>query len=153
MKIRPKKIWTMKLTADCPTATRSEVGARGLSLVIDEPVERGGTNTGLMPVEVVMAGLAGCTNVITHKIARANDIEIINMAVEVTTTMDSIGTALVTEIDVPFPKVIIDIRLRTAASDEKIDILKRDLPRFCAVSKMLQQSGSQVKENWIVERP
>lgn len=152
MKIRPKKIWTMRLDGDCLSGTRTDVSARGLSTTIDEPVDRGGTNTGLMPVETLMAALAGCTNVITHKIARANDIEIRDMSVRVDATMDSIGTALVQEIDTPFPEVTIRIAITTPADDAKLAVLKTDLPRFCAVSKVLQQAGTKVTEVWTVNR-
>ena len=33
--------------------------------IVDEPIERGGTNLGLTPTETLMSGLIACTNVIT----------------------------------------------------------------------------------------
>lgn len=153
MKVRPKKIWSFRLKGNCTSATRTEVKARGLSVVIDEPEDRGGTNTGMMPVEIMMAGLAGCTNVISNKIAKANGIDIQDMNVEIETTMDSAGTALWVELDVPFPEVNIHIDITTDASDEQIERLKTLLPKHCAVSKVLQQAGSKVTEIWNVHRP
>ena len=153
MKIKPKKIWKFRLGGACPSGTRTEVSGRGFNITIDEPVERGGTNEGLMPVEIFMAGLVGCTNVISHKIAKANDIVIQDMSVDLEVTMDSRGTALWEEIDVPFPEIKILIDLTTDAEDERVDVLKRDLRRHCAVSKVLQQAGSKVTEVWTVRRP
>jgi len=153
MKIRPKTIWTMSLTGECQTDARTEVRVRDLSVMLDEPINRGGTNHGLMPMETLMAALIGCTNVITHKIAQANDIEINEMSVRADATVNSAGTRLVKEIDIPFPAVTLYIDLTTAADDDAVGVLKANLRRHCAISKVLQQAGTKVNEVWTVNRP
>ena len=150
MKIRPKTIWTMTLDADCETPTKTAVRSRDLMLTMDEPTDRGGTNLGLMPLETMMASLIGCTNVVSHKIARANDIEIQDMSVRAEVTVNSSGTRLVKEIDVPFPEVKLFIEFTTGADQAKVEIIKRDLPRYCAVNKVLRQAGSKVEEIWTI---
>jgi uncharacterized OsmC-like protein len=153
MKIRPKTIWTMSLSGECQTDARTEVRVRGLSVTLDEPVNRGGTNQGLMPMETLMAALVGCTNVITHKIAKANEIEIEEMSVRVDATVNSAGTRLEKEIDIPFPEVTLHIDLTTGAGDGEVELLKTNLRRHCAISKVLQQAGTTVNEVWTVKRP
>lgn len=152
VKIRPKTIWSMTLEGDCDTPTKTTVKSRGLTLTMDEPVDRGGTNLGFMPLETMMAGLVGCTNVVSHKIARANGIDIEDMSVRAEITVDSSGTRLVKEIDVPFPDVKLFIEFTTNSDATAVEILKRDLRRYCAVSKVLQQAGSKVEEIWTVHR-
>jgi len=152
MKIRPKTIWTMTLDGTGETPTKTMVKSRDLSVTMDEPVDRGGTNLGLMPLETMMAGLIGCTNVVSHKIARANGIDVEGMSIRAEVTVNSSGTRLVREIDVPFPEVRLFIEFATASDDAAVDILKRDLRRFCAVSKVLQQAGSKVEEIWTIHR-
>jgi len=44
-------------------------------VVIDEPVEMGGTNAGPNPIEYLLATLAGCLNVMGHTIAKRNEYE------------------------------------------------------------------------------
>jgi len=150
VKIRPKTIWSMTLEGDCDTPTKTTVTSRGLTLVMDEPKDRGGTNLGFMPLETMMAGLVGCTNVVSHKIARANGIDVEDMSVRAEITVNSSGTRLVKEIDVPFPDVKLFIDFATTADAAAVEVLKRDLRRYCAVSKVLQQAGSKVEEIWSI---
>ncbi|MDH3229811.1 MAG: OsmC family protein [Alphaproteobacteria bacterium] len=150
MKIRPKTIWSMTLDGTGDTPTKTTVRSRDLTVTMDEPKDRGGTNLGMMPLETMMAGLIGCTNVVSHKIANANDIDIEDMSVRAEVTVNSSGTRLVKEIDVPFPEIRLYIEFTTASDRAAVDILKRDLRRYCAVSKVLQQAGSKVEEIWTI---
>jgi uncharacterized OsmC-like protein len=140
----------MTLDGRCDTPTKTTVGSRDLTVTMDEPKDRGGTNLGLMPLETMMAGLIGCTNVVSHKIAKANGIDIQDMTVRAEVTVNSSGTRLVKEIDVPFPEVRLFIEFTTASERPAVEILKRDLRRYCAVSKVLQQAGSAVEEVWTI---
>lgn len=153
MKIRPKAIWTMSLEGECQTDTRTVITARDIPVTLDEPIASGGTNLGHMPMEALIVALIGCTNVISNKIARANDIEILDMSVRADATANSAGTRLIEETDIPFPEITLHIALTSGSDDGKIDILKRDLPRYCAISKVLQQAGTKVTEVWTVTRP
>lgn len=150
MKVKEKAIWTFRTHAAQETKTKSHVRCRDVAMVIDEPIERGGTNEGPMPVEMVMAGLAGCTHVISNKLAMANGVTIADMDIEIITTMDSRGTRLIEPIDVPFPEVKIVIKTTMDGPADGIDAVVTKLREHCAVSKMLRQSGSNVTEEWIV---
>ena len=141
MKIKQKPIWTFKTQAAAQSTTRSVAKSRHFETVIDEPIERGGTNEGPMPVELVMTGLAGCTHVIANKLAAHHGVSFDRMDIDITTTMDSRGTRLIEPIDVPFPKVIINIAVETSGPVEAVERVMSDLRHHCAVSKMLQQSG------------
>ena len=44
--------------------------ARHFKLVVDEPEELGGTDEAANPVEYILAGLAGCINVVGHLVAK-----------------------------------------------------------------------------------
>ena len=150
MAVKEKPIWTFRTIARQETATKSRAWSRDVEMIIDEPIERGGTNEGPMPVEMVFAGLAGCTHVISNKLAKANDVVIEDMEVDIVTTMDSHGTRLIKPIDVPFPKVTINITATMSGHPENIDEIVTKLRSHCAVAMMLRQSGSEVIENWTI---
>ena len=82
--------------------------------------------------------------------AKANDIDIAEMTVRAEVTVNSSGTRLVKEIDVPFPDVKLFIEFTTSSDAAAVEVLKRDLRRYCAVSKVLQQAGSKVEEIWTI---
>lgn len=50
--------------------TKTLVEARGFRMIIDEPENLGGTNSGANPVEYLLAALSGCLNVVGHLVAR-----------------------------------------------------------------------------------
>lgn len=51
-------------------ATKFVSKARNFNLVIDEPVDLGGTDEGANPVEFLLSAYAGCLNVVGHIVAR-----------------------------------------------------------------------------------
>lgn len=148
--IKEKAIWKFRLTGKAESHTRTKVTSRDVVMTIDEPIERGGTNEGPMPVEMVFAGLIGCTHVISNKLAAANQVEILDMNIDVVTTMDSRGTRLIEPIDVPFPDTVLNIKATMNGTPENIETVIHSLKEHCAVSKMLRQSGTKVTENWHV---
>ncbi len=150
MAVKEKAIWTFRTHARQETTTKSHARSRDVDMIIDEPIERGGTNEGPMPVEMVFAGLAGCTHVISNKLAKANDVVIEDMEIDIVTTMDSRGTRLIEPIDVPFPDVVINITATMSGHPENITEIVTKLKEHCAVAMMLRQSGSKVTENWTV---
>ena len=150
MQIKEKPIWTFRVSGKQENKTRSVVKARDVEMVIDEPLERGGTNQGPMPVETMIMGLVGCTHVITNKLAAHHGVMISSMEIDVVTKMDSSGTRLIQPIDVPFPEVTLAITADMDGPDAAIDAVISELRHHCAVSKMLQMSGSNVTETWTI---
>lgn len=57
--------------------------ARNFELIIDEPEDLGGTDTAANPVEYILAGLAGCVNVVGHLVAKELGFTIDNLKIEV----------------------------------------------------------------------
>lgn len=151
--VTQKTINTFKIAGHCLSHTRCDIEVRDVDTTTDEPESRGGTNMGLSPVETQMAALLGCTNVITHKLAQKHGVEIRDMGVEAEVTFDRRGTQLMEEIDIPFPKITLNIEMTTDADDAAVAKVKDELKRFCPIAKVLRQAGTQIEENWEIHRP
>ena len=65
------------------SSTQFVAKARQFKLVIDEPNDLGGTDKDANPVEYILAGLAGCINVIGHIVAKELGFEIKKLNIEV----------------------------------------------------------------------
>ncbi|MEP5155374.1 OsmC family protein [Planktotalea sp.] len=150
MAVKEKPIWKFKINGQQETSTKSTASARTQKVIIDEPVQRGGTDLGPMPVEYVFMGLSGCTHVISNKLAKANGIEFRDMDIEIEVMMDSHGTRLINPIDIPFPEVDIHITANYDGPREGAMAVVEKLGAHCAVSKMLRESGTRVTEHWIL---
>ena len=148
--IKEKPIWKFSVKGSHITKTKSTASVRGKEYVVDEPVQRGGTDLGPMPVEYVFMGLSGCTHVISNKLATANGITFSDMDIDIAVTMDSHGTRLINPIDIPFPEVTLTITANYEGPREGAVAVVEKLKHHCAVSKMLQESGTRVIEHWVL---
>lgn len=151
--VKQKTLVTQRLEGRCTSHSRTDVTVRDRSMVIDEPLERGGTNQGFTPTETLMASAIGCTNVITHKVAAKNGVAIKSMNVRLEAEFDRRGVMLQEEIERPFSSVTLTIDLETDAEPAALERVKRELAMFCPVSKVFRSAGIALKEVWNVSRP
>jgi putative redox protein len=151
--VTQKSVVTQKLEGRCSSHSRTDVTVRDCAMVMDEPRERGGTNQGFTPTETLMASLIGCTNVITHKVAHKNGVDIKSMNVKLEAQFDRRGVMLQEDIDRPFTAVTLYIDVQTDADGPAVERLKRELAMFCPVSKVFRAAGIELKEVWSVSRP
>ena len=148
LNIRPKTTVKLKAEANCPSHSLSEISIRDLTFAIDEPTERGGTNTGPTPTDTALAALIGCTNVIGHKCADSLGINIGQLSISAVCDFDRRGVTLQEEIDVPFTKVILKIETGEAVSQDDLDRLAAEVSKFCPLSKLFRQAGTVIDEEW-----
>jgi putative redox protein len=150
--VKEKTTVAQRIRGNCPTHSRTEISVRDVTTVIDEPTEREGTNRGPTPTETMVAALIACTNVISHKCARKHGVEFKSMSIDAESILDRRGTRLLEEVEVPFPKIRLVIDVTTNASDAEMEKVTADLHRFCPISKVIRNSGTELEEIWNVTR-
>ncbi|HMB48433.1 MAG TPA: OsmC family protein [Afifellaceae bacterium] len=148
--IKPKTTIGMKLSANAPTHSRTDVSVRDVSSIIDEPEARGGTNQGLTPTETLMASLMGCTNTISQRIAHHMGVKIGSFDIALTADFDRRGVMLEEDVERPFSNVVMDIDVTTDATPQQMEKLKADLQKFCPIAKVIRGGGVTITENWNV---
>ena len=153
VKVKTKTSIRAKVSGVAESHSLTLLKARDLVDVSDEPAERGGTNEGLAPTELFLASLIACSNVISHKIAKKNGIQLNSLEISLDAGFNRLGVTLQEEVDLPFPDIKLRIEINTDASEDQLEILKRDLPRFCPVAKMIAQAGTKIDTEWVVKRP
>ncbi len=70
------KLLNFSIKSKSTSPARTEIETRGFKLIVDEPVELGGTNNAPNPVEYILAGYAGCINVVAHLTAKELSIDV-----------------------------------------------------------------------------
>jgi uncharacterized OsmC-like protein len=150
--VKEKTVVTQRIHGECPTHSRTEISTRDVRTVVDEPKERDGTNMGPSPTETLVSALIACTNVISHKCAKKHGVELKAVSIDAEAMLDRRGTQLMEEIEVPFPKIRLVINVTTDASEADMEKVKHDLRRFCPVSKVIRNSGTELEEVWDVKR-
>jgi len=131
---------------------RTDISTRDVSTMTDEPTERGGTNLAPSPTELLMASLIGCTNNIVTKVAKSMDLTFSVNEILCEAEFDRRGVLLDERVEVPFPNVKLILDVNTNATDEQLEAIRERLPRYCPVSMVIRQSGTNIVEEWKVTR-
>lgn len=64
-----------------------ECTARDFSIILDEPVSLGGTDTGMNPVEALLSALGGCKCIVARAFAKKHKINLKNVEIELEGTL------------------------------------------------------------------
>ncbi|WP_294229587.1 OsmC family protein [uncultured Shimia sp.] len=149
MAIRMKTVVTYRTTAACPSHARTEIPMRDLTVTIDEPLERGGTNLGASPTETALAALIACTNVIGHKNAARLGVDLGTVTIDANCKFDRRGVLMEEEIDLPFPAVTLTVHCDTSASLEELAEVGAETAKYCAIAKLFEAAGTDLTVNWV----
>jgi len=150
MAIRAKMKVKTRVEATCPSHARSDVSIRDLTVTIDEPVERGGTNLGPSPTETAISSLVGCTNVIGHKCAAKLGLDIGHLHITAVCDFDRRGVTLSEDIAVPFERIELTVEAEGNVSDADLARLSAEVGKYCPVAKLFRQAGTEIAETWRV---
>lgn len=148
MAIRQKTTLTIRMTGTGTSHARTDVEVRDLTSIVDEPVERGGTNMGFSPTETAYAALIGCTNTIGNKCAEKLGVEIGHLGFDIEIDFDRRGVLLMEEVDVPFKAIRLAVTADGPASQDELDRVAKETAKYCAISKLYQQSGTDLTVTW-----
>ncbi len=146
--VKMKTSVKLRLKAECPSHARSDISVRDLTFSIDEPTERGGTNTGPTPTDTVIAALAGCVNVIGSKCANKLGVDLGHLEISATCDFDRRGVTLAEEIDMPFQRIELAITYDGTASEAEVAQVTAELNKFCPLSKLFVQAGTELVQTW-----
>lgn len=146
--IKQKTTVKARQTGVGQTHSRSHVRIRDVYAIIDEPLERDGTNLAPSPTETMMSALIGCTNVISKKIAKKMGVAFGEMTIDMSYDFNRLGTLLAEEVEVPFNNVVLDISVETDATPAQLTEIKTELEKYCPVAKVFRAAGMTITENW-----
>ena len=151
--VKPKTVVQYTLQGNSISHARTDVETRDVDVTIDEPTQRGGTNMGLSPTESLVASLIGCTNVIGQRVAEAQGVHFQDFHIEALADFDRRGVMMEEEIEIPFPKIVLNISGKADVDEATLDRIKTDLGKFCPIAKVIRGSGTEIEENWTITKP
>lgn len=148
MAIKMKTSVTLTAKADCPSHSLAEVAVRDLTQMIDEPVERGGSNKGFTPTDTALSALIGCTNVIGHKCATKLGIDIGHLQISAKCRFNRLGVTLAEEIDVPFEQIDLVVVSEGTATQDELNAVAAEVAKYCPLAKLFRGGGTFINEDW-----
>jgi len=115
------------------------VSVRQFSLTADEPTSIGGTDRGPTPVELVLAGLGTCQEIVYATYARILGISLDAVTVRAEGRLDLRGFYGVADVPVGFQDVSYSVDITSPASAEDISRLIATVDAHCPVLEILQK--------------
>ena len=129
---------TFTVGAHSKNPTKTVVRARNFEMVIDEPRNLGGTDTGPTPVEYVLGALAGCLNVVGHVVAKEMAFELKGITFELAGELDPakfLGESTTNRAG--FQEIRVKVIPDSNASKEQLDAWLKTVESRCPVSDNL----------------
>jgi len=148
MAVKMKTSVTLSVDATCHGHSVAHVRTRDLAAIIDEPVERHGTNLGFTPTDTALSALAGCTNTIGHKCAAKLGVDIGNLNISIKCRFNRLGVTLADEIEVPFEEIDMSVVSDGAATQAELDQVAAEVAKYCPLAKLFRGSGTKINEDW-----
>lgn len=120
-------------------SVRSVAHINGKQVMIDEPPSLGGTDQGPNPVELVLAALGGCLNVLITSFAKQHGVELQGSKVYVEGDLDPNGF-LEKDLNVRpgFQEIRYRIDIDSSSAPERIQALIEHVERVCPVKDILR---------------
>ena len=120
------------------TPTRFEGKVRQFSIAVDEPENFGGKDSAPTPVEYILAGYAGCLNVVVNLIAKEMNITIQHLEINITGNINPEKLFGVSDKErAGFRSLNIQLDIKSDASKEMLQKLLNQVKERCPVNDNL----------------
>lgn len=110
-----------------------EAEARGHKVIIDEPVQLGGTDKGMNPVELLLSALGACQAIVARTYAEKFEIDLQSFSVELEGELDIDGFKGVEGVRPGFQKIVPVFHIETNAPEERVQAFKDYIEAHCPV--------------------
>jgi uncharacterized OsmC-like protein len=120
------------------TATKYNGRARQFNIVVDEPESLAGQDSAPNPVEYILAGYAGCLNVVIHLVAKELNVKINHLEINIDGDINPARfLGLSVDERAGFKSLNVDIKLDADAPAELITKLIAQVKERCPVNDNL----------------
>lgn len=139
-------------TVKSPEGLKTTTSVREFDVVCDEPVESGGTNLGMNPVELLLASLGSCMTIAAFYLAPAEGIEVDAFSVELEGDVDPDGFRGVNpDVRNGLSEIRITPHISCDAPDDKARAFVELVASRCPVHDTLSHGTSVVCGGIVVE--
>ncbi|WP_426445504.1 OsmC family protein [Paenibacillus sp. S-38] len=143
---------TFKATAHLQDGVQVKARARNFEILIDEPAGLGGTDTGMNPVEALLASLGACQSIVARVYAPKFGVELEHFSVDVEGDIDLDGFFDRSDVRPGYSDIRYTFRIGTSSPEEKVEEFIRFLESKCPVGDTLANPVRLSLGSTIIER-
>lgn len=145
-------VQTFKATAHLQNGVQVKTKARQFELIIDEPQSLGGTDTGMNPVEVLLASLGACQSIVARVYAPKFDVVLDDFQVDVEGDLDLDGFFNKSDVRPGYSDIRYTFRIKTNSPREKVEEFVAFLESKCPVGDSIAHPVNLKLEQIILEQ-
>jgi putative redox protein len=117
-------------------------------VITDEPEKVGGKDQGPNPLEVLLAALAGCENVLANMIAKEIDFDLQGISFKIKAEFDPLGLRGEPSVRPYFETVYVQADVATNEDQSRITELQTKVDNRCPVISMMRAAGINMVAEW-----
>ena len=129
---------TFKATSKLVSGLQVDNTVRGFTMRMDEPANLGGTDTGMNPVEALLAALGSCLTIVAAAFAKTQGIDLQDFWVELEGDLDPNGFLKgAPGVRNGFQEVRVTPHIKTCSSAEDVEKFMEFVKSRCPVSDVM----------------
>lgn len=140
-----------KATAHLLDGVKVESTSRGFKMILDEPIEEGGTDSAMNPVEALLCALGSCQSIVAKMVAENMGIEIEDLKVELEGDLDPAGYQGDINVRPGLQNIRSKFIIKSNASEEEIQQLVAVAEQFCPVGDTVSK-GTNLVVSHVIEK-
>ncbi|EFU40940.1 OsmC family protein [Paenibacillus vortex V453] len=144
-------VQTFKATAHLEEGVRVVTQVRQFELVIDEPKSLGGTDTGMNPVEALLASLGACQSIVARVYASKFDVVLEDFRVDVEGDLDLDGFFNRSEVRPGYSDIRYTFYIKTPSPAEKVEAFVEFLESKCPVGDTIAEPVKLKRNRVVIE--
>jgi len=144
---------TFKATSrKLPGGLAVESESRGFGIIMDEPKNLGGTDTGMNPVEAVLCALGSCQCIVAAAFAKSQGIEFEDLWVEVEGDLDPAGFLKgAADVRRGFEEIRFTVHIKTSSDEEQVIDFAEFIQDRCPVEDNLMNATPVIAGPVVIE--
>ena len=136
-----------------PGGLAVENTVRDFKIIMDEPTSLGGTDTGMNPVEAVLAALGSCQVIVVAAFAKAQGIDLQDVWMELEGDLDTDGFLLGKPgVRNGFEEIRYTMHIKSNSPTEKVKQFAEFVESRCPVSDNLHNGTRMAPGNIVIEK-
>lgn len=142
---------TFKATAELQDEVKVLTKARQFELVIDEPQSLGGTDTGMNPVEALLASLGACQSIVARVYAPKFNVKLDGFRVEVEGDLDLDGFFDRADVRPGYSDIRYTFYVQTDSPQEHVEAFVQFLESKCPVGDTIASPVNLKLDRIVIE--
>lgn len=144
-------VQTFKATAHLQNGVQVKTTSRQFELIIDEPQSLGGTDTGMNPVEALLASLGACQAIVARVYAPKFEVKLDDFRVEVEGDIDLDGFFNRSTVRPGYSDIRYTFYVKTSSPHDKVEEFVQFLESKCPVGDTIANPVNLKLDRIVIE--